>query len=128
MLWGAFTAGLDAGAMYNTFPLMGGGLAPPGEFDLDPFLLNFVENKATVQFTHRWLAAGFVALALYAWYRARSTPRAWLAAMALAQAGLGIATLLTGVDIVIAAAHQAGAMILFSLAVWGVRATSPNRA
>jgi cytochrome c oxidase assembly protein subunit 15 len=127
MLWGAFTAGLDAGAMYNTFPLMGGGIAPPGAFEREPFLINFVENPATVQFTHRCLAIGFVVLALYGWWRARAAPAAWLAATALVQAGLGIATLLTGVDIAVAAAHQAGAMIVFSLAVWGVRETSPSR-
>jgi cytochrome c oxidase assembly protein subunit 15 len=120
MVWGAFTAGLDAGVMYATFPLMDGGLAPPGAFEREPFLINFVENKATVQFTHRWLAIGFVALALYFWFRVRTQPSAWLAAMALVQAGLGIATLLTGVEIAIAAAHQAGALIVFSLAVWGV--------
>jgi heme a synthase len=127
MLWGAFTAGLDAGAMYNTFPLMGGGLAPPGAFDQEPFLVNFVENPATVQFAHRCPAIGFVGLALYGGWRARTARAAWLGAMALAQAALGIATLLTGVDIAVAAAHQGGAMIVFSLAVWGVRETSPSR-
>ncbi len=54
--WGAFVAGLDAGMIYNTWPLMGGHLVPEDMWFLDPAALNFVENHAGVQFTHRWLA------------------------------------------------------------------------
>jgi len=124
MTWGAFTAGLDAGTLYNTFPLMAGDLVPPGAFDLEPTALNLVENGATVQFVHRCLAITFVLLALSFWLRSRSRPSAWLGAAALVQAGLGIATLLSVVAVPIAAAHQAGAMILFSLAVWCLHALS----
>jgi cytochrome c oxidase assembly protein subunit 15 len=124
MTWGAFTAGLDAGTLYNTFPLMGGDVVPPGAFDLEPAALNLFENGATVQFVHRGLAIGFVLLALWFWLRSRSRPSAWLGGMALLQAGLGVATLLSVVAVPIAAAHQAGAMVLFSLAVWCLHALS----
>lgn len=121
MVWGAFTAGLDAGALYNTFPLMGGRIVPPGAFEVDPAWLNLFQNGATVQFVHRWLAIGFVVLAVLYWVRARTRAGAWLAGMALVQASLGAATVLTVVAVPVATAHQAGALTLFSLAVWCVR-------
>ncbi len=125
---GAFVAGLDAGHAYNTFPLMDGGIVPDAMFDLDPWIINFVENAATVQFTHRVVAILLVVAVLALWLRTRrATERArrigaWLAAAALAQAGLGIATLLSGVAIWLAATHQAGAMVVLTLALWLVHA------
>jgi hypothetical protein len=66
MVWGAFTAGLRAGLVYNTFPLMGGGFAPPDVLALHPWWSNFVENPGAVQFTHRMLAmtTGLILMAL----------------------------------------------------------------
>ena len=123
MVWGAFTAGLDAGELYNTFPLMGGQIVPPDAFSLDPAWLNVVQNGATVQFVHRCLAIGFVVLVLGYWLVVRARASAWLAVVALAQASLGVATVLSFVAIPIAAVHQAGALTLFSLAVWNLRAS-----
>ncbi len=120
---GAFVAGLDAGRAYNTFPLMDGRLVPEAMFDLEPWVINFVDNAAAVQFSHRVVAIVLVVAVLLLWrrtMRATGAPRrlgGWLAAAALAQAGLGVATLLTGVEIWIAATHQAGAMVVFTLAL-----------
>jgi cytochrome c oxidase assembly protein subunit 15 len=127
---GAFVAGIDAGLAYNTFPLMDGQLAPPGAWLLDPWWLNFFENTATVQFTHRVLGTLLVAAVLWLWLRARTAvlPPATrklldaLAVMALAQMALGIATLLTAVALPLAVLHQAGALALFTLALWAVYA------
>ncbi len=132
MSWGAFTAGLHAGQAYNTFPSMGGYVVPPVAFTLKPFLLNLVANPAAVQFVHRCLALSFVALApgFWAWSRRRDLPRegraaiASLGGMSLVQASLGVATLLTVVAVPVAATHQAGALVTFSLAVWCVHALS----
>jgi len=123
---GAFVAGLDAGHIYNTFPLMDGALVPEGVFELTPVYLNFFENIATVQFDHRVLAIfTFIAVLVYGWRAARAalTPgqgRAVkaLAAVAVVQVGLGILTLLLVVPIPLAALHQAGAIILLGIAVW----------
>lgn len=52
---GAFVAGLDAGLIYNTWPLMGEQVIPPGLYPLKPFYRNFFEHDATVQFNHRRL-------------------------------------------------------------------------
>lgn len=124
--WGAFVAGLDAGMIYNTWPLMGGRLVPEDMWFLDPAALNFVENHAAVQFTHRWLAivTGVVVLALW-WRTVRSdlSPRGHLighatGAMMVLQIVLGIATLISVVAIPLAAAHQAGALTLIALLIW----------
>ena len=125
-LSGAFVAGLDAGLAYNTFPLMDGGLAPPGLFEIKPFYLNFFENIATVQFDHRLLAITVLVAVTVFWHRARKAPLTTgqrravnaLAALAAVQVALGISTLLLLVPVPLAALHQAGAVALLSAAVW----------
>ncbi len=122
---GAFVAGLDAGLTYNTFPLMDGQLIPEGLFAFEPFQVNFFENVTTVQFDHRWLAIATAILILYLWWRARTvalTDHArllahGLAAMALIQPALGIATLVLVIPTPLAATHQAGAIVLFTFAL-----------
>lgn len=119
---GAFVAGLDAGRAYNTFPLMDGEIVPEAIFDLNPWIINFFENAATVQFIHRIVAILLVVAALALWLRAPRRIGTWLAVAAVVQGGLGIATLLTGVEIWIAATHQVGAMVVFTLALWTAHA------
>jgi cytochrome c oxidase assembly protein subunit 15 len=122
---GAFVAGLDAGKVYNTFPLMDGGFTPPDAMIMHPWYMNFFENIGTVQFDHRVLAMSLVALVLGTWAYARRkplTPRGRvfmnaLGAMVLIQAALGITTLLLVVPIPVALAHQTGALILFTLGI-----------
>ena len=73
---GAFVAGLDAGLVYNEFPLMGGRLAPPKDElfnDLyakkpdrsDLWWRNMLENPTTVQFDHRVLVRSFFSEILF---------------------------------------------------------------
>ena len=122
---GAFVAGLGAGKVYNTFPLMDGGITPPDAMSMQPWYMNFFENIGTVQFDHRVLAMSLVALILGAWAYGRrrtlTTRARWrlnaLATMVLIQAALGITTLLLVVPVPIALAHQTGALILFTLGV-----------
>ena len=122
---GAFVAGLRAGYIYNTFPLMAGGLAPAEYWQLAPWYLNWFENPAAAQFDHRLLAEttwlAIAALWLCAWRLdlpggARAALNA-LFAMATLQAGLGIATLVLVVPLPVAVAHQAGAILLVTAAV-----------
>lgn len=121
-LSGAFVAGLRAGYAYNTFPLMNGHFVPPEILMLEPWWRNFLYNMATVQFVHRalfWLLAVLVPLA---WWRARATAAAAAANALLAvfalQAALGILTLLSGVPVALAAAHQGGAVLLLGASLW----------
>lgn len=125
-LSGGLVAGLRAGFAYNTFPLMNGHIVPPEIMLLDPWYLNFIDNMATVQFDHRAIAwALAIAVPLF-WWRVRSTPAApassrrgadLLLAMLIVQVALGISTLLLVVPLPLAAAHQAGAVLLFAAAI-----------
>ncbi len=119
---GGFVAGLDAGFSYNTFPLMNGDLIPEGIFSLTPFYLNFFEDVATVQFTHRILAGTTFVLVMVFWFRspARTLPVNVLGITALVQVALGVSTLLLAVPVALAAAHQATAVGLFLAALWVV--------
>ena len=121
MIWGAFLAGLDGGSAYNTFPLMEGRLLPPEATAMSPIWRNLFENVAAVQFLHRALAVFTVLAALAAWYWNRTGVFAVMAAFAVAQFALGAATILTGAPIALAWMHQAGAMLLFSSAIWAWR-------
>jgi cytochrome c oxidase assembly protein subunit 15 len=133
---GAFVAGLRAGYIYNTFPLMGGGFAPGEYWALAPWWRNWFENPAAAQFDHRLLAetTWLAVAALWLYGRRLALPaRARLAldalfAMATLQAGLGIATLVLVVPLPVAVAHQAGAMLLVTAAVVARHALRPPRA
>ena len=127
---GGFVAGLKAGKIYNTFPMMGDYWLPPGLMALEPFWRNFFSNSATAQFDHRWLAiTTFVAIVVY-WFNARKADfpkRARPAVNALLhtsvlQVALGIATLLLAVPVLLGAAHQAVAMLLFTVMLYLVHA------
>ncbi len=123
-LAGALVAGIDGGRAYNSFPLMGGRLIPAGYFAVEPWWKNFFENVPAVQFNHRWIGVLTFGGILLLWLRGRARApkrsRRWLDLLpivALAQVGLGIATLLLAVPIVIAALHQAGAVLLLTVSV-----------
>ncbi len=129
---GALVAGTRAGFAYNTFPLMGGTIVPPDLMRISPWYLNFVDNLATVQFVHRAIAWTLIALvpALWWWIRravpapqARVESNLMLAALAL-QVALGVATLLSVVALPLAAAHQAGAVLLYAASLWTAYALS----
>ncbi len=123
---GALVAGLDAGLLYNTFPLMDGRLLPAEAFQLRPVYLNFFEDRATVQFDHRVLAMSTLCLVLAFWAAVRRSDAAprlkqganFMAIAVLAQAGIGIATLLMVVPVALGALHQAGAVVLLTSALW----------
>jgi cytochrome c oxidase assembly protein subunit 15 len=126
VLTGGLVAGLRAGLLYNTFPLMDGRLVPPLAFAGRPLLRDLVTNPATAQLDHRLGAWLLVALVPVFWFVVRlspATPRARLAAhLVLAglagQVTLGAATVLLAVPVALGVAHQAGAMALLGLALW----------
>lgn len=122
---GALVAGLDAGLAFNDWPTMDGSIVPQGLLVLEPAWRNFFENPKTVQFVHRISGYVLVVLVIVQWLasRAPSTPAphrvraAILMWLALAQAALGILTLVWQVPLPLALAHQAGAAILLGFAV-----------
>ena len=114
---GAFVAGMDAGLLYNEYPMMGGGLVPIeyGENGLsDPF-----DNPASAQFHHRWIAVLAVLAVAGLWVSGlRKGLRGLvhiMAAVVSSQFLLGLTTLLLGVPVWAGALHQAGAVLLLSV-------------
>ena len=126
ILSGGFVAGIRAGLAYNTFPLMNGHFIPPEIFMLEPWYRNFFDNMATVQFDHRMIAWTLAILIPVFWYKSRKLPLSGSARLACSlllimlaiQITLGISTLLLVVPLPLAAAHQAGALLLFTAALW----------
>ena len=129
--WGAFTAGLDAGYAFASWPLMGDAWFPAGAPMLAPAWINAVDNPVVVQFIHRWMA--FAAAAGLVWLAARAAragaPRVAFAVIALTglQISLGIATLMSGVEIVVAVAHQLNAALLLLASVAAAHAVGRAR-
>ncbi len=134
LLSGGFVAGLDAGKVYNTFPLMGGQVVPPGYLLPGAGWLNPFENPAAAQFHHRVLALGTAAvlLAIAGLGRRSGVPdrlRAATAAAGLAalvQVGLGIATLLLKVPIAIAVLHQATGLVVLAAVLVATHVALPQ--
>src|SRR6185437_15957824 len=120
MLLGALVAGLHAGYIYNTWPLMDGRLAPEDALGQSPWWINFFENPGTVQFDHR-IGAYLVALAVLAlWWQERTlmlpkmAKRSGIALVHLTifQIALGITTLVLQAPEFLAALHQLTAALL----------------
>lgn len=120
---GALVAGLHAGMVYNTWPLMGGHLIPPLAelLPLQPLWSNAFETLTTVQFDHRVMAYGLIGLAAFHAMDAWGTPpgrgAAVLMILLLAQASLGITALLLVAPLWAALLHQAFAMVVLGAAV-----------
>lgn len=122
---GALVAGIHGGLAYNTWPLMDGHFIPPDIALLEPWWANLAYNMATVQFAHRILAIAVALMAIALWFEVRRdlpNPRArfWstvLVAAVLAQFALGVVTLLLRVPVSLGVLHQAGALVVFSVAL-----------
>ena len=124
---GALVAGLDAGLVYNTWPLIDGALVPAADrlWFFTPAWRNFFENDLMVQFLHRMIAYLLWALALLHAVDVMRTLRhgpavttaIWLAIAITLQAAIGIATLLHQVPISLALLHQGAAIVILTIAV-----------
>ncbi|KAF8312853.1 COX15-CtaA-domain-containing protein [Clavulina sp. PMI_390] len=138
---GAFVAGLDAGLIYNEFPMMGEHIIPPISELLSPFYSrasdqsdlwwrNIFENPTTVQFDHRLMGTTtytattllYLSTLLHPTLRATLPPLTRHLAMsaflmANIQVALGISTLLYLVPVPLAAAHQGGSVLLLTTMV-----------
>lgn len=126
ILSGGLVAGLDAGFAYNTFPLMDGQFFPTGLYNLTPLWLSAFEDITTVQFNHRMFAylitalvIAFVGIAIKSGLSNREKVAvALLVAALVGQVTLGITTLLMVIPVSLAAAHQGGAIVLLSAALY----------
>ena len=126
---GALVAGLRAGLIYNTWPLMDGRLIPRGLFATTPPIRAIWDDVTTAQFDHRMVAYLVVIFALAqaaaAWRRGGALARraGVLVGAALLQAALGIVTLVYVAPLHAALAHQAFALVLLGLAAAHASAT-----
>ncbi|RDE06448.1 COX15/CtaA family protein [Sphingomonas aracearum] len=132
LVLGAFTAGLDAGYAFSSWPLMGDALFPAGVPMLSPGWLNAVDNPIVVQFLHRWWAfpsaVALIVLGIRAMKAGARQAGMAVHGLVTLQILLGIATLLTGVQIAVAVAHQANAALLLIAAVASAHAIGRQRA
>lgn len=121
--YGGFTAGLKAGHVSSTWPLMFGKWIPPNLFNS---WINLLEMPQTIVFIHRWLAwLGLLAVPYVFWVVKKQSYPAdiqtglrWLIGVVALQITLGVLTVLSFVNIVLALIHQANAIVLFALAVY----------
>lgn len=126
IVYGAFVAGLHAGKMYNTWPLMDGQLVPTGILSANSFVDNITGNQVMVQFLHRTFAFIIFFSVIYLWFTYRKKMLSkiqnrslnFLLAAVFIQVILGILTLLTQVEITLASLHQIGAFFLFSATIF----------
>lgn len=124
IIWGAFVAGLNAGWIHNSWPLMTDGkiIHETVWIEQNPLWKNFVEGKSGVQFVHRYLAYIVVAVIGLIWYRSRKVELTMLQAKAinallilvLLQFVLGVLTLVYAVPLWLGVAHQIGAFFLLA--------------
>ena len=129
LLLGAWVAGLNAGHASDTWPLMQGRLVPEGDwskgagwaFTHDPFVLHFL---------HRWWAWIVVAVLVVLARKVRTLERRASIAIHSAfgtQIILGIATVLTGVNLELAAMHQFVGALLVAATAWGAHVHGRDR-
>ncbi|MCM4159365.1 heme A synthase [Antarcticibacterium flavum] len=124
IIWGAFVAGLDAGLIHNTWPMMNEGkfMHETVYIEQSPVWKNFIEGKSGVQFVHRYLAFFVVGIIAYIWYRSRQIALTALQQKAInallilvfVQFLLGVLTLIYAVPVWLGVAHQVGAFFLLA--------------
>ncbi len=129
VIYGAFTAGLNAGTIYNTWPLMNGEFMPANVTAMDGFFENFTNHKDGVQFIHRWFAFIVVGLVVYIWWEMRTMKVSltqgrsilYLLAAVFVQFTFGVLTILFSqgqVPVWLGVLHQIGALGLLTAVVY----------
>lgn len=119
IIFGAFVAGLNAGLIYNTFPLMDGHIIPEGLFFLQPKWLNIFENRTTLQFIHRALALLILVLTVMLTIKNSNVKPVYIMLLSVViQIILGVTTLLLHLPVAVAIAHQVFSFILLGAGVY----------
>jgi heme a synthase len=124
LLFGAYTAGLNAGQVANTWPLMNDHLVPEGIDWSAGFFSALTNDPFLIHFTHRWWAwVAVIALILLARRVKAAGERP--ASIAIHSAFgimilLGIATVMSNVNIAVAVLHQAVGALLVASTAWGM--------
>jgi cytochrome c oxidase assembly protein subunit 15 len=132
MTLGAFVAGLRAGSVFNTWPLMDGKFFPDGYFAGSASFNDLFETMAAVQFNHRVGAYLLAAGVLWFWIAARKTALRDRAAVVLGMTGvqilLGVWTVIAATPIGLGLLHQGGALVLFAAALYAAHGAQTSLA
>lgn len=123
IIYGGFTAGLKAGHISSTWPMMFGKLVPPNLFNS---FIDLIESPQTIVFIHRWFAFVVMSAVPLVYYASRkqNNPQElqnglrWLTGVVILQITLGVLTVLSFVNITVALIHQANAILLFALSIY----------
>lgn len=123
LLYGAWVAGLNAGQLAPDWPTMQGRFFPEG-VDWSLGLAAFANDPFLIHFVHRWWAWVAVAALIVFARKVRARPGGRPASVAIhsafgVQILIGIATVMTGVELWVAALHQAVGAALVAATVWG---------
>lgn len=125
--YGGFVAGLKAGWVSNTWPLMFGRLVPEGALSfMEPWWENLFSAPITVHFIHRWFALAVLIMAGVLYWQVRKRPSAAAVQKAIylflilvtAQIALGVSVVWFSVPIVLALTHQAVALVMFMASIF----------
>jgi len=123
LLFGAYTAGLDAGYVSSTWPLMNDYFVPGGIYWSSSIWNTLNNDPYLIHFIHRWWAWVVVGFLVFLARKVRPIDRRASIAIHIAfgsQILLGIATVMTGIDIHLAVLHQAVGALVVASTVWGV--------
>ena len=119
LIIGAFVSGMDAGKIYNTWPLMGSSYFPDDSMIADFFNLTVFDDQSLVQFIHRNLAYLIVIIYFYILYFVLKngninlrTPIFTIGIALLFQIFLGVLTILSGVKMLYASLHQINSILI----------------
>jgi heme a synthase len=119
LIIGAFVSGMDAGSVYNTWPLMGSSYFPDDSKLIELLNIVFFDNPSIVQFIHRNLAYLILIFYLYLFYfvfndsnKIFRKPILIIGISLLLQIILGILTILSGVKIIFASLHQINSIVI----------------
>ena len=119
LIIGAFVSGMDAGKIYNTWPLMGSSYFPDDSMIADFFNLTVFDNQSLVQFIHRNLAYLIIIIYFYILYFVLKngnvnlrTPILIVGITLLFQIFLGVITILSGVKMLYASLHQINSILI----------------
>ena len=119
LIIGAFVSGMDAGKLYNTWPLMGSSYFPDDSKYIEFLNINFFDNPSIVQFLHRNLAYLIVIIYIYLLILVfRDTNKIFrkpiiiIGISIFLQVILGVVTLLSGVKIIYASLHQINSILV----------------
>ena len=133
LILGAFVSGMDAGKIYNNWPLMGQNYYPDDSYFSDLFKLNVFDNPSIVQFIHRNMAYVILIFYLFMFFKLSKKKVKYInniiyiiGIILFLQIFFGILTLLSGANIFYSSLHQINTIFLFSSSIYFIFRTKQN--